>query len=302
MQPSGQQYPIGGDGYRAVITEVGATLRTLTHGERDLVVGFAADEIRPAYRGAVLAPWPNRIADGSYDFDGQRLQVPVNEIARNNALHGLVVWSSWTCARHEPAAVELTYRLHPQDGYPFLLDLSATYSVGADGLRCEFTAVNSGDANAPYGFAPHPYVVAGAGRVDDWTLDLPAERYLDVTPDRLLPKGLEDVAGTPFDFREPRAIGDTFIDHAFTGFASDANGGTRARLTTADGSGVEVRWSAACPWAQIHTADRAEPELSRIGLAVEPMTCPPDAFNSGVDLVVLAPGEQHTAAWTIAAV
>jgi aldose 1-epimerase len=302
VQPSGQQYPIEGDGYHAVVTEVGATLRTLSYGGRELVVGFTAEEMRPAYRGTVLAPWPNRIADGAYEFGGERHQVPVNEIARNNALHGLVTWSNWTCTSHGPSRVELAYRLPPQDGYPFLLDLSVSYELGADGLRCTFRAVNAGDVPAPYGFAPHPYVVAGDGRVDDWTLDLPASNYLDVTPDRLLPKGLEGVDGTPFDFRQPRVIGGTFIDHAFTGFAYDTEGVTRARLTTAGGTGVELRWDRVCPWAQIHTADRAEPELSRLGLAVEPMTCPPDAFNSRTDLVVLAPGEQHTTTWAIAAV
>ncbi|HWU31187.1 MAG TPA: galactose mutarotase, partial [Microbacterium sp.] len=60
-------------------------------------------------------------------------------------------------------------------------------------------------------------------------------------------------------------------------------------------------WDAGCPWVQVHTADLPDPAASRRGLAVEPMTCPPDAFNSGTDLIVLEPGAAHTAGWSIRA-
>ena len=97
-------------------------------------------------------------------------------------------------------------------------------------------------------------------------------------------------------------IDDTFIDHAFTALGRDAEGNTEVRLTTEDGSGVVMRWGAECPWVQVHTADRPEPEMNRVGLAVEPMTCPPDAFNSGDDLILIEPGESASASWTIAAI
>lgn len=301
MRPSGEQYRIEAADYEAVITQVGGTLRSLVHQGRPLVAGFDEKEVRPLYRGALLAPWPNRIADGRYEFGGTAHQLPVNEVERSNALHGLVLWNDWTPVRHEPDRIELGCRLFPRDGYPFQLDLSATYAVTADGLHCELTALNSGDSDAPYGCGPHPYVVAGRGRVDDWTLELPANRYLDVTPDRLLPLEEKPVEGTPLDFRTPRVIGDTFIDHAFTGLARDGDGLARVTVLSPDGTGVEVSWDESCPWVQVHTADRPEPEFDRAGLAVEPMTCPPDAFNSGTDLVVLRPGDRHIAAWTITA-
>ena len=301
MRPSGEQYRIVAAGFEAVITRVGGTLRTLTFQGRPLVAGFDEKEIRPLYRGALLAPWPNRIADGRYEFRGDTHQLPVNEVDRSNALHGLVLWTEWTPVRHEPDRIELGCRLIARDGYPFQLDLSATYAATADGLRCELTALNSGDSDAPYGCAPHPYVVAGPGRVDDWRLELPADHYLEVTPDRLLPVEVRPVAGTSFDFRTARGIGDTFIDHAFTGLARGAGGVARVRVVSPEGTGVEVSWDESCPWVQIHTADRPEPEFDRAGLAVEPMTCPPDAFNSGTDLVVLRPGDRHVASWTITA-
>ena len=301
MQVSGEQYALASSGYTAAVTEVGATLRELRHDDRDLVAGFGADEMRPVYRGAVLAPWPNRVADGSYVFAGVRHQLPLNEPDRRNALHGLVAWASWTPVESDAAKVVLAHRLLPQDGYPFRLDLTMTYALGADGLSCQLAAVNAGDTDAPYGCAPHPYLIAGAGRVDDWSLELPAAEYLEVTPDRLLPVRVAPVDGTTYDFRERRQVGTTFLDHAFTGLAPGADGHTRARVRTGDGTGVELSWDGSCPWVQVHTADRPEPELSRSSLAVEPMTCPPDAFNSRTDLVVLAPGDRHEARWTIAA-
>jgi aldose 1-epimerase len=302
MRASGEQFEIAAAGYSAVVTEVGATLRMLRYQDRDLVAGFEADEMMPMFRGAVVAPWPNRIADGRYEFGGEAYQLPLSEPDRRTALHGLVSWSAWRVAAHEKDRVELTHRLYPQTGYPFLLDLTMSYAVDADGLSCELTASNAGDAEAPYGCASHSYLVAGAGRVDDWTLTLGASTYLAVTEDRLLPVGLVDVGGTPYDFRAGRPLRGLYVDHAFTDLERSGSGLASARLLASDGSGVEVVWSKSCGWAQVHTADRPERRFDRAGLAFEPMTCPPDAFNSGQSLVVLKPGDEHRAWWRISAV
>jgi aldose 1-epimerase len=180
-----------------------------------------------------------------------------------------------------------------------------TFSLDEDGLHTTVTGTNTGPTAAPWGTGPHPYLVAGGGRVDEWTLTLPADQVLTVTEDRLIPTGLADVATESdgvWDFRTARIIGDTFIDHAFTGLARTADGQTSVRLTAPEGTGVEMVWGADCPWVQIHTADQPVPELNRLGLAVEPMTCPPDAYNSGTDLIVLEPGASASASWTIRAV
>lgn len=300
--PSGQQFELTGGGYSAVITEVGATLRELRQGDRALVAGYGADELRPASRGAVLAPWPNRIADGRYSFDGQTYQLPLTEPARGNALHGLVSWTRWEAVEHDTDRVTLRHALVPQPGYPHPLELTVRYLLDDDGLRWSVEAVNTGNRPAPYGCAPHPYLVAGAGTVDDWTLQLPAGQFLDVTTDRLLPVGLHSVAATTLDFHEPQAIGAMAIDRAFTSIDADVDGMARAQVTAADGQGVAMTWDpATCPWVQVFTADRPGDPGHRAGLAVEPMTCPPDAFNSGTDLVVLAPGASHRAEWHLSA-
>jgi aldose 1-epimerase len=304
IPPSGEQHEISGAGYTAVVTEVGASLRLLRSGGRDLVTGWEEGQLRPVFRGALLAPWPNRVGDGRYAFGGRQHQLPVNEADRRTAVHGLVAWEPWRLVDRTEDAVTLAYRIWPRDGYPFLLDLTVTYTLGDTGLTTRLDAVNAGEVAAPWGCAPHPYVVSGPGRVDDWTLELPADRVLEVDAERLLPARPPVTRPVgDLDFRAGRLLGDVRLDHAFTALAPDGDGRVAAVVRAADGTGVQVAWDAGrLPWVQVHTADRPEPGLDRAGLAVEPMTCPPDAFRSGVDLVVLEPGQRHAAEWEIRAV
>ena len=303
MSVSGEQVRLTTRDYTAVVVQVGAALRSLRHHDRDLVVPFAEDEVRPRFRGAVLVPWPNRVADGAYYAGGVRHQLPVTEPARGNALHGLVVWSRFEVHDRDERAVTLQHQLVPQDGYPFSLDVAVRYALADDGLTCTVTTLNTGAAPAPYGIGSHPYLVAGPGGVDEWSLRLPAEEVLEVTSDRLLPVRRQPVTGTGFDFADGRLLRGLEVDHAFTGLRPDGDGLVRAQVRCDGGGGVESRWDpGVLPWVQVHTADLgAGATGSRDGLAVEPMTCPPDAFNSGTDLVSLDPGEAHEASWTICA-
>jgi aldose 1-epimerase len=290
---SGSALTITAGGYTAELASVGATLRTLRYEGRDLVVPFDADEVRPAFRGAVLAPWPNRVVDGTYSFGGSDHELALTEPTRHHALHGLVAWTDFRTVAHEPDRAVLATTIPAQSGYPFRVEV----------LHTTITGTNTGPDAAPWGTGPHPYLVGGEGRVDDWTLTLPAAEVLEVTEDRLIPTGLAPVHDE-FDLRSPTLIGERFIDHAYTGFDRDADGTATIVLTAADGNGVRASFGPECPWVQVHTADHVIPEYHRAGLAVEPMTCAPDAFNAGVDagLVVLAPGASHAASWTIAAV
>ena len=301
---SGRQLRIAGHGYEAVIASVGASLRVLTFEGRDLVVPFDADEVRPGYRGTTLAPWPNRIVDGRYTFGGAEQQLALTEPARGQALHGLLAWAEFEDRLVLDDRVVLAAVIEPQTGYPFRVEVETEYRIDIDGLRQTVTARNLGADAAPWGTGPHPYLVAGPeGRVDDWTLTLQASEVLTVTPDRLSPVALEAVAEHPeWDFRTARRIGDVFIDHAFTGLARDG-GVAEVRIVTDAGTGVAMTFDERCRWVQVHTADNPGIDaIHRIGLAVEPMTCPPDAFNSATDLVVLEPGATHAASWRISAV
>lgn len=298
---SGTQYTLTSGPYRAVIASVGASLRTLEHDGRPLVTGFGADDVRPGYRGAVLVPWPNRVVDGHFYVDGRHHALALTEPERAHALHGLAAWADWTPVDVEEHALTLAHTISPQAGYPFRVRCEVTYSLSDEGLRWSVRATNVGTGRAPYGTGPHPYLVAGPEAVDAWEVSIPAERVLTVTPDRLVPTGVADVAtydGGTLDFRTPRAVGGTFIDHAYTGLLVDDAGLARVEVRSPSGTGVGMEWDTASPWLQVHTPE-GPGDAFRSGLAVEPMTCPPDAFNSHEDLVLLEPGSEHTVSWSI---
>lgn len=309
---SGTQHTIRAGRYEARIASVGASLRALTCAGRDLVVPFDADEVRPGYRGALLAPWPNRVVGGRYSFGGVERRLPLTEPERGHALHGLAAWLDFRVASVRGDAVTLAAVVEPQAGYPWRVGIETTFAVDERGLTQTVRAVNESDDPAPFGMGPHPYLVAGRGPLDSWTLELPASEVLDVEPDLLAPVGLRGVAQVDpdrFDWRAPRVLGAVALDHAYTALAWDADGRTAVRLTDPAGTGVEMSWDAACPWVQVHTADlpggAAQP-YHRAGLAVEPMTCAPDAFNAAryefdTGLVVLAPGGEATASWRLRA-
>lgn len=300
---SGEQYQITAGGYRAVVAGVGATLRELTFEGRNLVVPFDPDEVRPYFRGATLVPWPNRVVDGRYRWAGEDLQLSITEPDRWHALHGLAAWLEYRPVEHEGDRLVLTGTVPPQAGYPHRIEVTVTFEVSDSGLSWSVAGANRGARPAPFGTGPHPYLVAGPGRVDGWQLHVPAAQVQTVTPDRLVPLEVVDVAGD-FDFREPRVIGDTFLDNAYTGFERDETGrGTVTVVDPSTGVGVGMRFAPDSPWVQVHTGDLpVAPSSSRIGLAVEPMTCPPGALNSGTDVIELAPGESAGARWEIFAI
>ncbi|AUZ35072.1 galactose mutarotase [Arthrobacter sp. PGP41] len=294
------EHSIASGPYTAVVTARGGALRELRHNGRHLVVGFGPDGPVPDYRGVVCAPWPNRLADGRYTYAGTAYRAAVNEPERGSALHGLATEQMWQVREAAEDRVVLACTIGAGPHYPSDLEVSVSYSLDPGGLRSMVRTVNTGSASAPYGVCPHPYLVAGPGRLDQWTLELPACQFLEVTPDRLLPMGMKGVEENNFDFRSPRPLGPVKIDHAFTGISRDAAGLARVRVQDPAGTGVELEWGTEWPWVQVHTADKpVGPD--RLGLAVEPMTCPPDAFNSGTDVVHLKPGESHSASWTIRA-
>jgi len=304
VAPSGDQYEISGGGYRAVVTECGAGLRELEYDGRPLVLGFPEDRSASSGRGQLLVPWPNRLAGATYTFEGTEHRLPIDERARGNASHGLVRWAAWTPEELTAHSVSLVLRLMSRPGYPWTLDLHALYDLSADGLTVTVTATNLSGSSAPYAQGAHPYLVAGPGRVDDWELTLPAATRL-LTDDRLIPTGREDVRDTDLDFRMARPLRRTSLDSAFTDLTRDPDGRVEVQLRDpAADRGVALWADARHSYLQLFTGDEL-PAHARESLAVEPMTAPPNAFNSGESLVVLSPagspGDEHSASWGIRA-
>jgi aldose 1-epimerase len=299
---TGQQYQIGAGRYRATVTELGAGLRELLCGDRPVIAGYGADELPPAAAGGVLAPWPNRIDGGRYVFGGAEHQLALTEPGRGTAIHGLTRWLAWTPVRHQASAVLLRAAAHGQQGYPFSVQIDAEYRLEAgSGLHVAITATNRGSRPAPYGTGSHPYLIAGTARVDDWQLALPAAAWLPLD-DRGIPAGPPaPVDGTPYDFRQLRTIGATRLDHALTGLDRGRDGRAWAYLA-ADGATRVGLWAGpGYRWLQVFTGDPLSADRRRTAVAIEPMTCPPNAFVTGQDLLILQPGQAVTHTWGIQA-
>jgi aldose 1-epimerase len=294
---SGLQHEIGAGPHRAVVTEVGATLREYSYGGRDVIAGFTSREMSPDGRGQVLAPWPNRLGGGAYSFEGVTTQAALNEPSASNAIHGLVRWLPWHLESRGTDAVAMGCILHPQPGYPWRLRLTVEYRIGGSGLVATATAENEGDSPAPFGIGFHPYLSAGAPAIDSAHLRLEARSRL-TSDERGLPTGAMDVAGSEYDFSTGRAIGSARLDTAFSGLARDGAGVARVELERADGARISVWMDESFPWVMVYSADHLAAGR-RESLAIEPMSCPPDAFRSGVDLVRLAPGASWTGRWGI---
>jgi aldose 1-epimerase len=255
---TGDQYEITAGEVAAVVTEVGAGLRTFTIGGRPYVEAFPLDSRPPRGAGTVLVPWPNRTAGGRWTWQGATQQLALNEPAAGNAIHGLLRYAFYEVVDRAADTITLAARVAPQPGWPVPLATQVRYAVAADGLTVTHTVTNIGAAAVPFGVGAHPYIRVGDTATDDG-------RPL---------KGLT-------------------LDDAFGGCVPD-DGLVRHRLLGPDG-GLEVWADPDFGWVQVFTPDD-HPGRGR-AVAVEPMTCPPDALNSGTDLITLAPEETWQGSW-----
>jgi aldose 1-epimerase len=298
--PSGQQFEIAHGDQRATIVEVGGGVREYVDGERDVLHPYALDAICDAAHGAPLIPWPNRVADGRFTFEGSTYQLALTEPEKRNAIHGLLRWRNWRLLDHAPDRVVVGNRLHPLAGWPFPLDLSLSYSLADDGLTVETRATNIGDAPCPFACGQHPYLSPGDGEtIDRCVLELRAQTRIDTDQERQLPTRREPVDGSEYDFSSPREIGSLEMDYAFTDLGRDQDGRAWVRMSCPDGRTVELWADQTYPVMEIFTADGLPPDRRRRGLGSEPMSAPPNALATGEMLVRLEPGQEHVARWGV---
>ncbi|HEY3260368.1 MAG TPA: aldose 1-epimerase family protein [Pseudonocardiaceae bacterium] len=295
--PSGEQFELVFGEQRATVVEVGGGIRAYDWGERPVLHPYPVNAMCDGAHGAPLVPWPNRLADGRYRFAGTEHQVALTEPDKHNAIHGFLLWRSWQAVEQAADRVVMGIRLHPLNGYPFMLDVRVEYALDADGLTVRTTATNVGERACPYGVGHHPYLSPGAGVIDDCVLELGAATRIRTDEHRQLPTGTEPVEGTPFDFRAGHRLGDLSVDFAFTDLTRDADGRAWTRLTGPDGRTAELWVDHTYPLVEIFTADGLAGGRHRAGLAAEPMTCPPNALATGDRVITLEPGESVTATW-----
>jgi aldose 1-epimerase len=297
--PSGAQLTLSRGGQTATLVEVGGGLREYIVDGQPVLDGYGHDEMASGGRGQILLPWPNRLENGSYTFADQTMQLPIDEQSTGSAIHGLVRWVNWRLEQTADDRAAARLLLHPRPGYPFTLAVEINYRLTADGLSLRTLARNVGAAALPFGIGYHPYLTVGTPTVDSARLQVPASRYLELNA-RQLPTGqVVEVAGSDRDFRQPRTIGDLRLDTCFTSLERDDGGLAWVELVGQQRR-VRVWLDGAYEFVQVFSGDTLAPERRRKGLAVEPMSCPANAFRTGIGLRVLQPGEEFVGAWGIA--
>ena len=205
---------------------------------------------------------------------------------------------AWTAGEREPHRVVMEHLLHPRPGYPFSLAVAIEYRLSEEGLEVTTTAQNVGREPCPFGGGAHPYLTLGTEVVDSLILRAPGRTVLR-SDERGIPVGSESVEGTDYDFRRPRAIGATKLDNGFTDLERDDDGLARVQLRDPRGGSELTLWvDESYPYLMLFTGDPL-PDVERRSLAVEPMTCPPNAFRTGRDLVRLEPGQSFRGRWGI---
>jgi aldose 1-epimerase len=298
LAPTGAQIEIAAAGQRAVIVEVGGGLRFYSASGRELLDGYRIDDMCPSGRGQVLIPWPNRLQDGTYEFEGKLHHLPLNESDKQIALHGLVRWAGWKVSEHQSNRVVMEHVLHPQPGYPFSLSLSIEYALSPSGLTVRTTVTNVGTEACPFGSGAHPYLTLGTPTVDSVILRAPGRTVLH-SDRRGVPIGAMPVEDTQFDFRDERRIGPTKLDNAFTNLERGEDGLARVELQNPEARTKLTLWvDESYEYLMLFTGD-SRPDVNRRSLAVEPMTCPPNAFRTREALIRLEPDSSYTGAWGI---
>ncbi|GAA2046112.1 aldose 1-epimerase family protein [Agromyces tropicus] len=297
--PTGDQFELEtttstGD-VRATVTAVAAGLRTLTINGTDLVPPYGEDRTPPSGSGIVLVPWPNRIRDGVWRHGDESHQLAITEPARNNAIHGLLRYTEYRPMEQDRDSVTLAATIYPQLGYPFTVRTAVRYELVSDGLKVTHFLENLGAEAAPVAVGTHPFVKIGGVPTEELVLRLDAASHLEVD-DRLLPTGEVPVDGTEWDFREGRRVADVELDDAFGELAS-VDGTVEHTLMAPDGRTVSVWADDEFAYVQVYTTESFPGESKAI--AVEPMTAPAEAFNSGKGLRWLDPGEQWELSWGI---
>lgn len=298
FEASGEQFALAHGEFAAVVTEVGATLRSLRFQGEPVIWEFPADGIDFAARGQVLAPWPNRLQDGSYLFGNLEGKAPLDEPEHHNAIHGLVRWLPWTLERRSANQASLSCVLHPQPAYPFRILLELDYELGDGGLAVTCAATNTGHDPAPFGLGFHPYLLAGTSGVDEAKVTLSARRRL-LLDHRGLPEGEEAVQGSVFEL-DGRLLGALQLDDCYTGLEIGGDGRWHA-FVDLEARLSEVWAEAPFAYAMCFTGDSLGAQDRRRAIAIEPMTCPPNALHTGKDLIELSPGERWQASWGIGA-
>ncbi len=297
--PNGKETGLSFAGQDLVACELGATLRSYRWVSTEVLDGFSSDQVCHDARGQTLIPWPNRIFGGRYFWNSKKYQLDISEPLKGNAIHGLTRWQPWRLASHKEDSLVYSLVLNPCAGWPFTLDASIEYSLSKTGLSVITRVKNIGSDPVPFGTGAHPYFKLGNHRIDSLLLKIPASTYYPVQEGGIPGPG-KACTGSKWDFSSPSPIGSLEFDIAMSGLKRDQDGIAYVSLIDPKGDSITLWMDKKYDFIQIYSADRVlDPNRRRMSIALEPMTCAPDAFNSGIGLITLNPKEEFIGRWGI---
>lgn len=236
----------------------------------------------PEFRSSVLVPFPNRVNKGKYTFNGIEYQLPINFKSEGNAIHGLVAEVEFNKIKvdQENGVLECTYTcLEGFEGYPFAFDLNLIFRIGAAGITLLMSIENKGKEPMPAGLGYHPYFTLGK-KVNCLNLQLPKAEIL--AHRNLIPTGEKK----SFDaLNNSPELGDLILDDCLELVGEDGENHYTTLLVDSEAQTGLVISQMGGSFLQIYTPTH------RDFIAIEPMTCAPDAFNNGIGLAVINPGQ-----------
>jgi aldose 1-epimerase len=288
----------------ATITNLGGALREYKVGGKDVIHPFQPSDFPMHCAGLPLLPFPNRLEDGLYEYAGVTYQMPINEVARNNAIHGFGDAYQWTFLEKVETGIcsyiEVVLHLPPRKYYPFDLIIKITYLLSELGLAVTTEVKNMSNSVAPFGIGFHPWLSLHGTNLDDATLFFSAKTHIKVD-ERLLPIGKEPIEDTQFCFRTPRKLKGVAFDDAFIDIErSEKYIGTEnylatVELVTSDSTKTTLWFDESLPCLQICSADWGGD--TRFALAVEPMSCYANSFKTGEYLQNIEPKSTFISNW-----
>lgn len=249
-----------------------------------------------AYKGVFLFPFPNRLRDGNWNWDGASFSFPINEPARHHALHGILHNRKFdvveTMATSEMALIHLVYTPEQTDAaFPFEYQIDIEFIVtDNEGLVVKTQVTNLGDVVMPFGLGWHPYFTSGT-QLDELIISFPDVVALEVD-NRMIPTRSK----MPYHvFDRPHRFGKTNLD---TGFELGSCEVYRIQILDPAQKLKFSIWQEAGSEAYRYVQIYTHPD--RKSIAIEPMTCMANALQTQQDgILFLDPGSSHQVDWGI---
>ncbi len=282
----------------SIVPGMGALVNELILLDQSIIDGADSSEIdqNPAYKSTVLAPFPNRTADGKYSFNGKSYQLPINEPAANNALHGFIYNRPFTITeetlKEDGVSVILEHEYQGDfPGYPFPFSIQFKIELSdISGLSCILSAVNTGSEDIPFGYGWHPYFKFDCS-VDELEVKLPTVKKYLLT-NTSIPTG--DMTDFP-DFKELTLMKGKTLDDCFKIISTNDIVETVVRKPSERFELIVWQENSKNTnnYLQVYTPP------TRQSVAIEPMTSCINAFNNGYGLLVLKPNEKTQAGFGV---